>query len=108
MPFGDLLPSHGTEMEGWFWRLSDAREGRVVVALCSENRHPGGNRPTAAIVLHPGQVVWSTAIDGVRADRTRFAIEAESEVDLVDATGDRLRTVIGDSEVDLKFDDGFR
>ena len=30
VPFGDPLPSHGTEMEGWFWRVTDAcvRTGR--------------------------------------------------------------------------------
>lgn len=107
MPFGDPLPSHGTEMEGWFWRLSDAREGRVVVALCSENRHPDGNWSTAAIALHPGKVVRSAAIDGVRADRTRFAVKAESGDDLVDASREKLRMVIGDTELDLKFDDEF-
>lgn len=80
----------------------------MVVALCSENRHPEGNWSTAAIALHPGGVVRSAAIDGVRADRTRFAVKAESGNDLVDATRDRLRMVIGDSQLDLKFDDEYR
>ena len=23
VPFGDPVPSHGAEMEGWFWRVTD-------------------------------------------------------------------------------------
>jgi tocopherol cyclase len=119
VPFGDPLPSHGTEMEGWFWRLSDPAQGRVVVALCSENRHPDGNWSTAAIALHPGGIVRSAAIDGVRADRTRFSVQADSGGDLIDAGRDRLRMVLGDTppntsaadrsriEVDLTFHDSY-
>jgi hypothetical protein len=29
LPFGDPVPSHGTEMEGWFWRLSDLGQGKA-------------------------------------------------------------------------------
>ena len=25
VPYGNPLPSHGTEMEGWFWRVTDVR-----------------------------------------------------------------------------------
>lgn len=103
VPFGDPLPSHGTEMEGWFWRLSDPRDGRVVVALCSANRHPDGDWATAAIALHPGQLVRSAAIDGVSADRARFSVKAHAGSDLVEADRDRLRMVLGDSEVNLTF-----
>ena len=98
VPFGDPVPSHGTEMEGWFWRISDPLDGRVVVALCSANRHPDGDWSTAAIALHPGGSVRSAAIDGVEADRTRNSVTARAGQDLVDAERDRLRMVIGDSE----------
>ena len=101
VPFGDPLPSHGTEMEGWFWRLSDPLDGRVVVALCSANRHPDGDWSTAAIALHPGQIVRSAAIDGVRADRTRFSVHAHAGRDRIDADRDGLRMVLGDSEINL-------
>ena len=40
VPFGDPLPSHSTEMEGWFWRVTEPSTGRAIVALCSVNRHP--------------------------------------------------------------------
>ena len=108
MPFGDPLPSHGTEMEGWFWRLSDPVNGRVVVALCSANRHPDGDWSTAAIALHPGGVVRSAAIDGVSADRNRFSVKAQSGGDIIDAGRNRLRMVLGDSEVDLTFQNAYQ
>ena len=107
VPFGDPLPSHGTEMEGWFWRLSDPRDGRVVVALCSANRHPAGDWSTAAIALHPGGLVRSAAIDGVVADRDRFSVNADTGTELIDADEGHLRMVLGDSEVDLTFTDNY-
>lgn len=107
LPFGDPLPTHGTEMEGWFWRFSDARSGRVVVALCSANRHPDGDWSTAAIALHPGGTVRSAAIDRVTAARDRFLVEAESGGNLLHADNGRLRLAIGDTEVDMTFRDPF-
>ncbi len=108
LPFGDPLPSHGTEMEGWFWRLTDPGTERVVVALCSANRHPDGDWATAAIALHPGGVVASAAIDAVTADRNHFAVQGSSGADRLDATTDRLEMVIGDCAVDLTFRDEHR
>ncbi|MHA7652684.1 tocopherol cyclase family protein [Mycobacterium sp. ML4] len=108
VPFGDPVPSHGTEMEGWFWRLSDRDEGRVVVALCSANRHSDGDWSTAAIALHPGAVVRSAAVDGVTASQARFRVQAESDGNLIDANGERLRMVLGDTAVDLKFHDPYQ
>lgn len=108
VPFGDPLPSHGTEMEGWFWRLSDPVDGRVVVVLCSANRHPAGDWSTAAIALHPGGVVRSAAIDGVDADRTRFSVNARAGADCVEAGRDQLRMVLGDGAVDLTFADEYQ
>lgn len=95
-------------MEGWFWRLSDAATGRVVVALCSENRHPDGEWSTAAIALHPGGVVRSAAVDGVRADRNQFSVQADSGGNVIDASQDRLRMSLGDTEVDLTFRDAYQ
>ena len=64
IPFGNPLPSHGTEMEGWFWRVSDEASGRVLIALCSVNRHPDGDWSTTAVGVHPGLVVRSAALAG--------------------------------------------
>lgn len=101
LPFGDPLPTHGTEMEGWFWRLSDAASGRVAIALCSANRHPDGDWSTAAIAVHPGGTVRSAAIDGVRAARDRFLVTADSGGHCLHADRDRLHMVIDDCEIDM-------
>lgn len=95
-------------MEGWFWRLSDPASGRVVVALCSANRHPRGDWSTAAIALHPGAVVSSAAVDGVIADRTRFSVQAKSAGNLINADRDHLEMVLGDTSVDLTFHDEYQ
>jgi tocopherol cyclase len=105
VPFGDPLPSHGTEMEGWFWRLSDPATGRVVVALCSANRHPDGDWSTAAIALHPGGVVRSAEIQRTQADRATFRVTAQSDGNHVVATSDRLAMTIGDCSLDLTLRD---
>ena len=76
VPFGDPVPSHGTEMEGWFWRVTDPASGRVVVALCGVNRHPAGDWATVAVALHPGGIVRSAALDDAQADRAHFALRA--------------------------------
>lgn len=97
------MPSHGTEMEGWFWRLTEPASGQVVVALCSVNRHPGGDWSTAAIATHPDGHVRAAAIGDACADRTRFAVTAHGPDGLIDAGPHRLRMIVHDSEVDLTF-----
>src|SRR5271165_3385574 len=76
VPFGDPVPWHGSEMEGWFWRLTDSASGRVVVALCSVNRHPDGDWATVAVGLHPGGILRTAVVDGARAAQSRFALSA--------------------------------
>ena len=96
-------------MEGWFWQLTDPETGRVVVALCSANRHPltvtGRRQPSRAA---PGGVVRSAAVDTVTADRNHFAVQGRSGTDCLNATTDRLEMEIGDCAVDLTFRDEHR
>ena len=66
VPFGSPLASHGTEMEGWFWRVSDEARGRALIALCSVNRHPAGDWSTPAVGVPPGGVVRAAARSGRR------------------------------------------
>jgi hypothetical protein len=109
VPFGNPLPSHGSEMEGWFWRLSDAAAGRVLIALCGVNRHPAGDWATVAVGLHPGGVVRSAALDDARADRSRFAVRAGTAADArFEASADRLRVVLDDVDLDVRLGDAFR
>ena len=105
LPFiGDPVPSHGTEMEGWFWRVTDAASGRVAVALCGVNRHPAGDWATVAVALHPGDVVRSAALDEAQADRTRFSLIAGTDPDgRFEASPERLRVDLEDVHLDLSF-----
>jgi tocopherol cyclase len=108
VPFGDPLPSHGCEMEGWFWRLTDSASGRVVVALCSVNKNRDRDWATVAVALHPGGIVRSAALDGAQAELSRFAVRAGT-----DSTGrlaaclDGLRIDLDDIHLELRFADPF-
>lgn len=57
-PFGNPVPAHGTGFEGWYWRITHAERGDVVVALCGVNRDAAG-RPwgTVGLAAHPGGFV---------------------------------------------------
>ena len=104
VPFGDPLPSHGTEMEGWFWRLTDQATGRAVVVLCSCNQHPDGDWATVAIALEPGGVVRKTAINNAVADRRHFSIRAKDSRNVLDANRSGITLIIDDVKVDLRVD----
>lgn len=104
VPFGDPVPSHGAEMEGWFWRVTDAASGRVVVALCGVNRHPAGDWATVAVALHPGGVVRSAVLEKAKADRSHFALVAGTAADaMFRATPERLQVDLEDVHLDLAF-----
>src|SRR5512147_3247034 len=104
LPFGDPVPSHGAEMEGWFWRVTDPASGRVVVALCGVNRHPAGDWATVAVGLHPGDIVRAAALDDARAGRDHFALGAgTSAAGRLEASADRLHVDLDDVHLDLGF-----
>lgn len=63
-------------MEGYFWRLTDVANGRVLVVLCGVNRHPDGAWATVAIAAHPGGFVRSGVLDGAAAATDRFLVTA--------------------------------
>ena len=109
LPFiSDPVPSHGTEMEGWFWRATDAASGRAVVALCGVNRQAAGDWATVAVALHPGGVVRSAALDEARADRSRFSLVAGTDPGArLEASPDRLRVDLEDLHLDLTFPDPY-
>lgn len=108
VPFGDPLPSHGTEMEGWFWRLTDPASAKVVVALCGVNRHPAGDWATVAVALHPGGIVRSAALERAEAPTDRFVLRAgRDDGDRIDASSDRLQVTVGEVALDVRFADSF-
>ena len=108
VPFGDPVPSHGCEMEGWFWRLTDSASGRVVVALCSVNQNPDGNWATVAVALHPGGIVRSAALDDAETELSRFTVHAGTDPSGRVAAGpDGLQIDLDDVHLNLRFADPF-
>lgn len=105
VPYGNPLPSHGTEMEGWFWRVSDEAAGRALIALCSVNRHPDGDWSTAAVGVHPGLTVRSGALPGAQARQSPFSVTAGDDTDGFVVSADRVRFSLGDLKLDLRIHD---
>jgi hypothetical protein len=70
LPFGDPRRPHGVAMEGWFWRLTQAESGVVVIVLAGVNRdHTGRAWGTVGLAAHPGGFSRAVAVDdGARAD----------------------------------------
>jgi len=93
-------------MEGWFWRFTDAASGRVVVALCGINRHPAGDWATVAVAVHPGLIVRSAVLELAEASRDELLLSAGTVAgDLIEATADHLRVVLGDLRLDVDIAD---
>lgn len=102
VPFGDPLPSHGAEMEGYFWRFTDASTGRVAIALCGVNQQAEGAWATVAIATHPGGFVRSVAAPLASASTERFHVRVEG---VLEATAEQLSVDLGDGaklDVDLR------
>jgi tocopherol cyclase len=76
LPLGDPRPSHGAEMEGYFWRVTDTASGRVLVVLCGVNAHPDGDWATVAIAAEPGGFVRSAVLPGAHAASDSFSVTA--------------------------------
>ena len=105
VPFGNPLASHGTEMEGWFWRVSDEASGRVLIALCSVNRHPAGDWSTTAVAVHPGDVVRPAALSNARAASDPFSVTAGDEAGSFTVGTDRVRFELADLKLEMEFGD---
>lgn len=104
LPGQDPRPTHGAEMEGWYWRLTDVARGRVVVALCGINRHPAGAWATVAVAVHhpgrPAPLVRSAAVDGAVASGAEYFVRA-GEVLRADAR--TLRVDLADVHLTVDF-----
>ena len=107
VPFGDPLPSHSTEMEGWFWRVTEPSTGRAIVALCSVNRHPEGDWSTTAVALHPGGIVRSAALDGAVATHPPFNVAAGSGALPSRAGAEGVDFQLDDVHLQMEFSDPF-
>ncbi len=101
---GDPLPSHHAEMEGYFWRVTDVANERVLVVLCGVNRHPDGDWATVAIAAEPGGFIRSAVLDGAVSSPKRFSITAGDGAFTADAT--HVHIDLGhDARADVALDD---
>jgi tocopherol cyclase len=107
VPFGDPLPSHSTEMEGWFWRVTEPSTGRAIVALCSVNQHPEGDWSTTAVALHPGGIVRAAALDGAVATHPPFNVAAGSGASRFSAGADGVDFQLDDVHLQMEFSEPF-
>lgn len=97
-PFGDPLAAHGVAMEGWYWRLTDAAAGRVVVALCGVCRpRRGESWALVALAAHPGGLVREEIVSAPTVGRE--GLEAGSSLR---AGPNRLELRLGGDEVDVR------
>jgi hypothetical protein len=103
LPHGDPLPSHGAQMEGYFWRVTDVATSRVVVVLCGINRHPDGDWATVAIATEPGGFVQSAVLP--RANSRRDVLLVTAGDGAFRATATEVHLHLGDGAlVDLSLD----
>jgi hypothetical protein len=88
-------------MEGWFWRFTDAANGRVVVALCGINRHADGDWATVALAEHPSGWVRSAVVSAASASDTTMQVEAPGALRADDHT---LRVTFDDVQLEVDLD----
>jgi len=105
LPFGDPRPSHGAEMEGYFWRVTDVDSKSVLVILCGINRHPDGDWATVAVAAHPGGFVRSTVLPNASASSNDFLVQAGDGA--FKGTETEVHVDLGaDTKVDLSLSQG--
>ena len=108
LPFGAPVDDHGTAMEGYYWRFTDAASGRSVIALIGVQRPESrgawalvgvgaepGRRWTHAILRHAaarprGPGAWASGAEGTFHGDDRH-VRAELPGVRLDVTLDELR-----------------
>lgn len=95
LPFGDPSRTHGSGMEGWYWRFV-LPGGRVIVTLTGVCQTASGPWALVALAAHPGAVVRQTLVEGAQGRRDGFGVRC-GEVLGADAAGVSLQ--IGDDEL---------
>src|SRR5690349_9085939 len=106
-PFGDPRGFHGVGMEGYFWRITQAATGVVVVVLAAVNRDAAGDTwGLTALAVHPGGFVRSATVDRPRAAGRRIGLRFEDSAGraVLAADDERVRVDLGpDARVDVAF-----
>jgi hypothetical protein len=105
LPFADPRRAHGVAMEGYFWRFTDARAGRSIVALCGINRDADGRLwAIVGLAAHPGGFVRHAVIPTGGAHARGLGVWAGDGV--FHATEHELHLDLGDdARLDVALDD---
>ncbi|MGJ3510011.1 tocopherol cyclase family protein [Enemella sp. A6] len=102
LPYGDPLPWHGVSMEGYFWRLTDPDNERVVIALVGINTpRQGPAWATVGIATEPEQVLVTAELPDARADERALGAWVG---DHVAATRDHVRFDLDGAAVNFRVD----
>ena len=72
-PFFDPARGHGIGMEGYYWRFSDQRSGRVVIALCGVCDRDWA---VVAVAAHPGKFLRWQIVERADVDFDRLGVRA--------------------------------
>lgn len=98
----DPAATRRSQLEGWYWRLADEANGRVVVVLCGVGRpRRGAPWGLAAIAAHPGGVVRWGVVDGAAGDPDGFGAWA---LPLLRGGTNHVWARIGDTSVDVRLE----
>src|SRR3954449_6903566 len=90
LPFGDPRAAHGVGMEGYFWRFTDPRTGRVVIVICGACRAPDGPWALVAAGSHPGGFRHFEVVDGCELSADGLCVRA-GDAFAADENGVRVR-----------------
>ena len=102
-PFGDSRRAHGVRFEGYYWRVTDAAAGRVVVALCGACRDAAGTWALVALAAQPGGLVRSALVPVAHPDPDGLGIVAAG---VLRGTSDSLHVDLGpDARLDVALRD---
>lgn len=101
---------HGVAMEGYFWRITDPKTGRVVIALCGANTGPRGRWSTLGLAAWPIGFLRTEATEGAWTDPSglgvRGGFERSGEAPAFEGDRHRLKVDLGaDARLDVAFDD---
>jgi hypothetical protein len=103
-PFGDPRGYHGVAFEGYFWRLTHAATGAVVIALAGVNRdRAGATWATVGLGAHPGGFQRSAAVAHARAEPGGLGVWAgEDGRTVLEADAERLRVELPGARLDVR------
>lgn len=93
LPFADPRADHGARMEGYYWRLTEAASGRVLMVLCGLTRLGAERWAVVALAAQPGGFLRSAIAPVASGDPRRLAVRAG---DLLEASASELRVDLGE------------